>query len=219
MLRRSLLLGLLLVLLALSKSYRLPKYQFNVKKYILSSSLAVLLSISTVIEPVHSLLAPLAEVGVREFLVKDGRQWLRLSQPVGNDVKLGSRRKSSSEMEIQESLELPRLRLEQVGFTNNPAWQKALADVTLAKTMIEDSKDLFIGKAFNNNKAKQKYESLIQRLQELISVIKDKDSSKVFKSQEECAQSFAGIDKYVLFFLIQLSIIQNFRAESFAITR
>jgi len=187
---------LILLLLTLSESYRLQKFNvLNVK-----SSLAILLSIFTINNnPANALIAPLAQVGVKEFLVKDGKQWLRLSQPVGNEIKLGSLRKSSPEIEIQEDLELPRLRLEQVGFTNNPAWQKALGDVTQAKTMIENNKDSLIDKALDNVKAKQKYDFLIQRLQELISVIKDKDASKVFKVQDDCAQIFAGMNIYIIY--------------------
>jgi hypothetical protein len=61
-------------------------------------------------------------------------------------------RSSSPEIEIQENLELPRLRLEQVGFSNNPAWQKALSDVTAAKAAIESNRNTLIDKALDKDK-------------------------------------------------------------------
>jgi len=144
MFQRSLLLGnrsklilliVLILLITLCKSYRLSKFQFDIKKSVVSSSLAILLSISTMNGPGNALIAPLADVGVKEFLVKDGRQWLRLSQPVGNDMKLGSLRKSSPEIEIQESLELPRLRLEQVSLSYHYYYHSVIIIILLSSRL------------------------------------------------------------------------------------
>ena len=61
---------------------KLPKLDIK-QQSVLSSTLAIMISLNFNQQPVNALIAPLAEVGVKEFLVKDGKQWLRLSQPVG----------------------------------------------------------------------------------------------------------------------------------------
>jgi len=163
-------------------------------KQLISSVLGILLSFNIIdVKPAAALLAPLANVGVKEFLVKDGKQWLRLSQPVGNDIKLGSLRSSSPEIEIQENLELPRLRLEQVGFSNNPAWQKGLSDVSAAKVTIESNRNTLIDNALDKDKAKASYDNVIEKVQDLMSVLKDKDAGKVFELQDAAAQSFSDL--------------------------
>jgi hypothetical protein len=72
--------------------------------------------------PAEAMIAPLADVGLREYLVKDGRQFLRLTMPTGPDMKMGSASIGDEGREAQEYLEIIKLRFEQVGFTNPAAW-------------------------------------------------------------------------------------------------
>ena len=84
-------------------------YKNNVK---LTHSLRVLSLIAAGIlqNPASSsaALLPLADVGVKEFLVKDGKEFIRLAQPVVKDssILLGSDREGSLEKKIQEDLEI-----------------------------------------------------------------------------------------------------------------
>jgi hypothetical protein len=63
--------------------------------------LAIASSIATT-DPVSAVIAPLADVGVGKYLVKDGRQLLRLSLPVGKEMLMGSKARESTAMKAQE---------------------------------------------------------------------------------------------------------------------
>lgn len=78
--------------------------------------------------------APLADVGLREFLVKDGSQHLRLSLP--SSGKLGTSSAMDSGREAQEALELVRLRFEQVGYTNPSGWKASLKDFGVTEEIV-----------------------------------------------------------------------------------
>ena len=77
-----------------------------------------LIAVSTVIastlvpSPSNALINQLADVGVKEFLVKDGSQLLRLSLPSGKDMKFGAESVNEFGRIAQESIELIRLRCE-----------------------------------------------------------------------------------------------------------
>lgn len=88
-------------------------------------------------EPVEAAIAPLADVGIREFLVKDGSQLLRLSLPEGRNMLMGKDSIGKDGRVAQEQIELVRLRLEQVGFANNAVWTPALADLNVATSLLE----------------------------------------------------------------------------------
>eukprot|EP01031_Cornospumella_fuschlensis_P039830 gene39830-48498_t len=63
----------------------------------------------------HAAIANLADVGLKEFLVKDGRQFLRLNLPLGDHGQFSTTSKDALAMKTaQENLELVRLRFEQV---------------------------------------------------------------------------------------------------------
>ena len=62
----------------------------------------------------------LADVGVREFLVKDGKQLLREATPIGNKMQYSLENTGSTAIKrVTDNLELIRLRLEQVGATTS----------------------------------------------------------------------------------------------------
>lgn len=86
----------------------------------------------------------MADVGVKEFLVKDGKQLLRLSLPIGPSMLLGSKASSNPGQVLQEQLELIRLRLEQVGFSNDVVWKACGKELSVAETILLKQKDAFI---------------------------------------------------------------------------
>ena len=85
--------------------------------------------------------APLADVGLKEFLVKDGGQHLRLTLPSGvGEMLLGKLAPYDNAREAQEDLELVRLRFEQLGYTNPSVWKQALKDLGAAEEAIMGKK-------------------------------------------------------------------------------
>lgn len=77
--------------------------------------------------PAMASVAPLADVGLREFLVKDGRELLRLSLPSSMTKDAPINLESDPGRQCQEAIELVRLRLEQVGFSGKKVrgeWQE-----------------------------------------------------------------------------------------------
>ena len=75
----------------------------ELKKILVATVSTVALSISfNQAQEAHAIIAPLADVGIGKYLVKDGRQLLRLSLPVGPDMKLGRAAKETPEMKAQE---------------------------------------------------------------------------------------------------------------------
>ena len=83
-------------------------------------------------------IAPLADVGIGPFLIKNGRQFLRLNLPTisssssDSSLKLGPASYADEGRKAQEALELVRLRFEQVGFTNPAAWAGPLPSFFLS---------------------------------------------------------------------------------------
>jgi peptidylprolyl isomerase len=134
--------------------------------------------------------APLADVGLREFLVKDGRTFLRLNLPTSlptstDPVELGDKGR-----QIQESIELVRLRLEQVGFSGRtPVWNASLKDVKAAKSLSESfSEDVL--KTIPSNKqteAKELLSKASEKLDLLAEAVGIQDIDSTLKLQEECS--------------------------------
>lgn len=141
--------------------------------------------------------AALADVGLREFLVKDGRQWLRLSQP-GVGLKLGEASFSDKARQIQENLELVRLQLEQVGFSN-PTWSKALQYAGLAQSEIIKERSQLVEQAYDKNAARVLIdEKLLPSIDVLISTLKSKDQYRVFEDQEQAASLMGELRELAL---------------------
>jgi hypothetical protein len=142
----------------------------------------------------HAAIAPLADVGVREFLVKDGSQLLRLSLPCGEGMLMGAAASKDLGKLAQESIELVRLRLEQVGFANNAVWTPALVDLTAAQNIVDKNEDFFIDTAFNKDKAKSILnDELRPAFNQLGNALKYKDIENTLKYQEEAAQQLENL--------------------------
>jgi len=153
----------------------------------------------TLASPSNAYIAPLADVGVREFLVKDSREWLRLSLPSGGSINMGSKQANDVDKSIQENLELVRLRLEQVGYTSPTAFVKPLTDATLAETMIQNNAERLIRNSLNANEAKALIDKeLIPAVESLKDSLKNKDYKSTMEYQEKSASLFYKLRKLQL---------------------
>jgi len=136
---------------------------------------------------VSAAVAPLADVGLREFLVKDGKEFLRLSLPTSLPTSEDPTKLGDTGRIVQESIELVRLRLEQVGFSGKPAvWSAALKEVNTAKSLI-DTPDMI--KGINGKDKKKDAMELVEeakgKMEELIVAVRKQDITSTLKLQEE----------------------------------
>ena len=65
----------------------------------------------------------------------------------GNDIKLGSKGNGDEIKLAQESLELVRLRLEQVGFSNKAVWGGSIKDANVADGLVRKNRLALISAA------------------------------------------------------------------------
>ena len=95
------------------------------------AALTLLTNTLTVLPPPSlAAVAPLADVGLREFLVKDSNQHIRLSLPSSMKPGTPIDLVNDEGRKAQEAVELVRLRLEQVGFAGKPqVWNACLKEV------------------------------------------------------------------------------------------
>lgn len=143
--------------------------------------------------PTYAAIAPLADVGVREFLVKDGRQFLRLNIPEGEKGKFG-RTANSADMKIaQENLELVRLVFEQVGFTNPSAWGTALKDANMAANSIKALRPYLTNG--DNTELKEKIfdERLVPSISQLMEGIRTRDIFATLAADEAAGETLAQL--------------------------
>lgn len=146
--------------------------------------------------PKNGFIPRLADVGVGQFLVKDGKQLLRLALPSTNKFKFPAQAQASNDpaRKIQENLELVKVRLEQVGNKNKPAWSGALSDLTEIQSIIskrstsllapDDSANPTISTEIFENKFKP---SLLQ----LLAAVKAEDIIATLVAQESAASLFS----------------------------
>jgi len=126
----------------------------------------------------HAITNQLADVGLREFLVKDGREWLRLSLPSVD----------AAAKEAQEDIELVRLRLEQVGFSSKAPWGGAVKDASAANALIVKNKDAWVDKVVD---AKRKDDArrlindeLLPNMNVLLNALRTEDIATTNRVQE-----------------------------------
>lgn len=132
----------------------------------------------------------LADVGVREFLVKDGKQLLREATPIGSKMQYSLENTGSTAIKrVTDNLELIRLRLEQVGATNKPAWNAVNADYSSLMTDITGKEK----GSLSGNNGKKFDEKVVQRMPDLVDAIKRQSQEDTFRIQEEVAQAFNDI--------------------------
>ena len=147
-------------------------------------------------EPAHAVVNQLADVGLKEFLVKDGRQWLRLNIPVGKEMKLGEQAQGDEIKLAQESLELVRLRLEQVGFSNKAVWGGAVKDAVIADGLIRKNHDALIAGTLQGSKQDVQAlldEQLLPTITKLIASLRAQDIKETNQLQEAAGAELATI--------------------------
>lgn len=131
--------------------------------------------------------APLADVGVREFLVKDGKQFLRLGLPTSFPASENPEKLGDTGRVVQESVELVRLRLEQVGFSGKTTvWNAALKEVNTAKSLI-GTPGMIKGITQSDGKNAMKLvDQTKAKLDELTVAVRNQDITSTLALQEEC---------------------------------
>ena len=147
-------------------------------------------------QPAHAAVNQLADVGLKEFLVKDGRQWLRLNIPVGNEMKLGEKAQGDDVKLAQESIELVRLRLEQVGFSNKAVWGGAVKDAVVADGLIKKNHDALIEKTLQGSKKEIQTlldEKLLPTITELIAALRAQDIKSTNLLQEAAGAELGAV--------------------------
>lgn len=146
------------------------------------------------VAPAAAVIAPIADVGVREFLVKDGKQFLRLTVPLGKAQKFGSSAEALDMKTAQENLELVKLRFEQVGFTNPTAWGAALKDVNTAATIVKSGRGYLVDQSRDGRAAQQLFdEQLVPQLGLLVEAVRARDIEATLKTQDAAAQTLADL--------------------------
>lgn len=143
-------------------------------------------------------IANLADVGIKEFLVKDGRQFLRLSIPSADHQTFRKSSAADSLRVAQENLELPRLRFEQVGFTNPSAWTGSLKDVNAALSTIKSQANFLTASATfpdgNDPVLLATYrDKLIPLIQDLLTALRNKDIEQALQKEEAAAEALAKL--------------------------
>eukprot|EP00594_Rhizosolenia_setigera_P018581 CAMPEP_0178956100 /NCGR_PEP_ID=MMETSP0789-20121207/10023_1 /TAXON_ID=3005 /ORGANISM="Rhizosolenia setigera, Strain CCMP 1694" /LENGTH=481 /DNA_ID=CAMNT_0020637905 /DNA_START=21 /DNA_END=1466 /DNA_ORIENTATION=+ len=138
--------------------------------------------------------APLADVGLREFLVKDGKQFLRLSEPTSLPQATLPATLNDQGRVAQEAIELVKCRLEQVGFSGKtPVWNAALKEVNLAKSIVS-TPDMLKGIEGNN---KKKAADLVTETQEILekltAAVRSQDIKSTLELQDKAGDLIAEI--------------------------
>jgi peptidylprolyl isomerase len=177
-------------MIALIESHKVLTKPSIVKR--ITASIVAIAAAGSLNLPVHAAsIAPLADVGLKEFLVKDGKQFLRLELPIGKECKLGVTDEGKL---AQEYLELVKLRFEQVGFTNPAAWVGALKDLNQAESILTEKRGLLIDKAINKEKAIKILDTdLKSSLEALKNTIREQDISNTLLRQDESASYLADL--------------------------
>lgn len=166
------------------------------------TALATLILQSTVSVPAFAQIAPLADVGLKEYLVKDGNQFLRLGQPTVSDkntLNLGAKRSGDVGKEIQENLELIRLRMEQVGVTNPSVWGQISVDDQKAESLFSKVKSRFITQSPDQSQAAKLIdEKILPSFSALANAVKQRDAQNTLSLQEELANDFSVLRQFQL---------------------
>lgn len=127
--------------------------------------------------------------------MKDGRQLLRLAQPVGKELLLGAKSRETAVMKAQESLELVRLRLEETGYSNPSAWPSARIDLENAASILKTKgEELLVAPAVLPEQARLVLlEELTPKLDALALALKERDVPLTMKLQEDTAAALGKL--------------------------
>ncbi|KAJ1431232.1 cyclophilin type peptidyl-prolyl cis-trans isomerase/CLD-domain-containing protein [Ochromonadaceae sp. CCMP2298] len=143
--------------------------------------------------PAAAAVASMADVGVGQFLVKDGGQFLRLTIPLGKKGAFGSSKEALDVKMAQENLELCKLRFEQVGFTNPQAWGAVLKDANTASNIIKSNREYLISGG-GKSAAESLFDDVLSPQLDLLGeAVRAKDVSTALKAQEAAASALADL--------------------------
>jgi len=139
----------------------------------------------------------MADVGVREFLVKDGRQLLRLALPTSSDMKFlaSTRASQDAARRITDDLELIRVRLEQVGNKNKPAWAACQTDVGDISSILKKERKALLDNSADSSAAKAILdEQFTPLLAQLASAVRVEDVPETLRLQADTADAFSAFN-------------------------
>ena len=134
----------------------------------------------------------LADVGIGPFLVKDGPQLLRLATPTSSKAKFIDQAKADNDPahKIAEDVELVKIRLEQVGTTNKPAWQGGAADLADATNLLQRQRATLLSDSADPAKAASELSAFEATLTELSGVVRVADYNAMLPLQAKAANTF-----------------------------
>jgi len=172
-------------LLALSILSSPTTYQISTKKPFLETN--ILTSSASV--------APLADVGLREYLVKDGSQILRLSLPTSIPLTSDPEKNGDVGRVAQEAAELIRLRFEQVGYSGKkPLWIASNKDVARIKSSLGNEVAILKNiPADKKNEARALLDLAIESTENLGIAVKNENIEETLKHQSTTAQIIGEI--------------------------
>mmetsp|Transcript_31266 Transcript_31266/g.52290 ORF Transcript_31266/g.52290 Transcript_31266/m.52290 type:complete len:443 (-) Transcript_31266:117-1445(-) len=187
--------------------FQMPKHQLVTAQKATKGIIATVIAGTTIlgsgvpssIQPptAQAVIAPIADVGIKEFLVKDGRQFLRITIPLGKDNKFGTSPEAIDIKQAQDNLELVRLRFEQVGYTNPSAWGAVLKDANTAANTIKANRGYLLGGksgAGGKTAAEALFDDVLSpQLDRLSEAVRAKDVRTTLAAQETAAQALADL--------------------------
>lgn len=153
-------------------------------KGILAAACSLAIAFNINVGAVDASVAPLADVGLREFLVKDGSELLRLSLPTSLPQSNDADTAKDIGKAVQESIELVRLRLEQVGFSGKTqVWNASLKESNIAKSLLPKLKA----------GSQEAISDLEVKLDELNEALRKQDITSTLKLQEKASAAIGEI--------------------------
>lgn len=157
---------------------------------LLSMALTLLLLLNSSPPPAYASVAPLADVGLREFLVKDSSQLLRLSLPSSMTKGAPINLEVDPGRQAQEAIELVRLRLEQVGFSGKkPVWIACLKEVNEANKIANSDTLLNTVPKKDLSKANALLEELKTDIDNLRDAVRNEDIKSTISTQAKAADT------------------------------
>ena len=164
---------------------------------ILSTTLFLGASFSPALSPPSfAAVAPLADVGLREFLVKESNALLRLSLPSSMTSESPMDLANDPGRQAQEAVELVKLRLEQVGFSGKPAvWSACLKEVNAANAVVTSDSFLKFVPSAKIKRARELTEEADKSLEELRDAIRREDIKGTLAAQERAAEQIYQVRK------------------------
>jgi len=128
------------------------------------------------------------DVGLKEFLVKDGNEILRLTLPTSLPSSEDPEALGDIGRAVQQNIELVRLRFEQVGYSGKPIiWNSAVKNAVKARSLIDSSQMMKDITPDKRKEAMKLIEEGRRVLDGLVAACRSQDIESTVKLQEEAS--------------------------------